>query len=845
MGSDDRPGQLSSLGPRHDNDHANITDIRILPTTNEILSTRYSYIPVYDPSKWHLQGIQGLLDRHFRLLREDNLGPVRDVVRTHLQGSSCTMGMYQDNSMSANEYKVQNLRVAFDMIDGFGLHIAVRQPIEVASRRTPAHREQWWIESQNIDWERLVCVISKGYVMFCVVSRATCRTLAQLNEKRDKSKKKRIRPADLKASDVDFMLNLRHSLGAGSIVVEFPTLLLASFKPMLCTLQHMSTHTQVPMGEYLVGSSGNLQDNSKVDEHIPPPTYATNTSFQFDLRPVIRDQTTLLYSAQNEPNVEELCARSDLDTGQAESLLNSLRRQLALIQGPPGTGKSYTGEAIIDVLLANKAKANLGPIICICQTNHALDQLLEHLYLRKNIKRVVRLGSQSKSDVIGGLTLQNIMDLQPMTEQEMMKRGRTSKKRRSAAKRVIEALAELETAEPQKSAEITRAIHDLNQTFETHVKAVDATWSERKVNILRGYDVIGVTTSGLARFREFVGQLKSKVVICEEAGEVLESHTLGALMPHTQHLILIGDHQQLRPTTNNWAFQVANPDGRIFSFDMSLFERLVKPLLLSDKRLPFDTLEVQRRMHPVISDLVRSTMYPKLQDAENVKRYPGLAGFKRRLFWFHHSKPEDGSNINRSNEFSFSNRFEIEVVKTVLSHLTRQNVYGDGEIAVLTPYAGQLRQLKIQLGTTYDISMNELDAAELERRNMMVKTGGYTGRRRIRVATVDNFQGEEASVVIISLVRSNAERRCGFLNQSNRINVLLSRAKHGMIIIGNAETYSLNDMWWEIIQMMQNNGNIGPSFELECPRHKDKTMLASSAQQFFVSGCDEECGKPL
>ena len=53
---------------------------------------------------------------------------------------------------------------------------------------------------------------------------------------------------------------------------------------------------------------------------------------------------------------------------------------------------------------------------------------------------------------------------------------------------------------------------------------------------------------------------------------------------------------------------------------------------------------------------------------------------------------------------------------------------------------------------------------------------------------MDNFQREEAKVIVISLVRSNDERKCGFLKTSNRINVLLSRARHGIYIIGNIYT---------------------------------------------------------
>ncbi len=58
----------------------------------------------------------------------------------------------------------------------------------------------------------------------------------------------------------------------------------------------------------------------------------------------------------------------------------------------------------------------------------------------------------------------------------------------------------------------------------------------------------------------------------------------------------------------------------------------------------------------------------------------------------------------------------------------------------------------------------------------------------VRIATIDNFQGEENQIIIVSLVRSNPKHIPGFLKVQNRVNVLLSRAKHAQYIIGNRET---------------------------------------------------------
>jgi hypothetical protein len=66
------------------------------------------------------------------------------------------------------------------------------------------------------------------------------------------------------------------------------------------------------------------------------------------------------------------------------------------------------------------------------------------------------------------------------------------------------------------------------------------------LKIMRKSSVIGMTTSGAATMRGLVQALAPRVVVVEEAAEVLEAHVLSALSPNTQHLIMIGDHKQLR-----------------------------------------------------------------------------------------------------------------------------------------------------------------------------------------------------------------------------------------------------------------------------------------------------------
>ena len=72
-------------------------------------------------------------------------------------------------------------------------------------------------------------------------------------------------------------------------------------------------------------------------------------------------------------------------------------------------------------------------------------------------------------------------------------------------------------------------------------------YSEIDARCLAQANIIGVTTSGMASHMDVLGKVNAKVIICEEAGEVLESHLLTALLPTIEHVILIGDHLQLRP----------------------------------------------------------------------------------------------------------------------------------------------------------------------------------------------------------------------------------------------------------------------------------------------------------
>ncbi|KAK4059287.1 hypothetical protein Trihar35433_11040 [Trichoderma harzianum] len=924
----DLPGRLSPGGPRHNNDHASIVNIKILPTYEEIMSPREEYLPVNDSSQWHIPGIRGRLDREFRLIREDTVGQLRDAVREafgRIRGTTGGIG-YQTNSNNLRTYTYDSATLVdmqFDANAGLDLVVQCDQPSSVLTLSS-GQRRDWWERSKRLQAGALVCIMDKtDSIMFCTVSESTMRNKDdkkhrfEKNPSDDEEPQEKAEPLTLSDHDMYLHVNLQlveaneddvtrvlhwsKSTGPSRhrYLVEFPGILLASFKHTLDALKQMSQQPKMPFVDLL--APDNVADT---EANLQPPLYARKAGFTFDIKCITHDNFEFLVSPQQRPSPKLVESRTALDLTQSAALLNTLSRELSLIQGPPGTGKSYSGEKIIKVLLANKGKTSIGPILCVCYTNHALDQLLEHL-LDDGIDKVIRIGSRSKSERLQALNLRMVAQNSDRTRsekstlweiqqslgdiehsmrdslrqlaasdspqairaflaqtfprhhgtlfgesedgweqvtrapREVLRRWLTGGSRDSFQCRDVKILKEIRLSTMNNAerqvlhrywlnsimAPIIRTITRLQEEHSELIERRNRVRSDVDLRCLNQANIIGVTTTGLAKNLALLRKLRCKVMLCEEAGEVLEAHILTALLPSIEHAILIGDHLQLRPQIQNYELQSTNPRGKQYSLDTSLFERLVEPPHLMDLRLPFSTLDTQRRMHPSISELVRSTLYPSLQDAENVMIYPKVAGMRERLFWLHHDHLEAGAASHDPLNTSHSNEFEVEMTVSLISHLVKQGEYSPDDIAVITPYLGQLHKLRRRMEHMFEICLNDRDLAELEEFDSKGPAAPSTVKAKrsskttllksVRAATVDNFQGEEAKVIIISLVRSNLQRKCGFLSTSNRINVLLSRAKHGMYIIGNSDTYYNVPMWQEVIDMLTTGGCLGTSLELQ------------------------------
>eukprot|EP01079_Euglenida_sp_SAG-EU17-18_P008872 gene8872-8039_t len=226
-------------------------------------------------------------------------------------------------------------------------------------------------------------------------------------------------------------------------------------------------------------------------------------------------------------------------------------------------------------------------------------------------------------------------------------------------------------------------------------------------DLCSGAKVIGLTTSGCAQHRGLLQALNAPVVICEEAGEVFESHLLCCLSPSTQHVILIGDHMQLRPKVSSYKLSVENRSSG-YAYDISTFERLVDYYHgLGERDSILSTLTVQRRMHPEISSLIRRTLYPALTDHASVGQHPAMRGLvPPHLWFFDHCMQECGGDSGEH-----SNEGEADLAVQLVRYFVKQG-YRSEEVALITPYVGQLLLLRRKLGAQHCV-LNERDRQDL------------------------------------------------------------------------------------------------------------------------------------
>ena len=113
---------------------------------------------------------------------------------------------------------------------------------------------------------------------------------------------------------------------------------------------------------------------------------------------------------------------------------------------------------------------------------------------------------------------------------------------------------------------------------------------------------------------------------------------------------------------------------------------------------------------------------------------------------------------------------------------------------------------------------------------------------------VDNYQGEENEIIVASLTRSNEEGNIGFMSSPERLNVLLSRARTGLVIIGDSETFLKSrggkEIWTKFFDMIKRLGYFYEGLPVQCEQHNDAKNVVKVPEGFTRLCPDGGCSEP-
>ena len=414
-------------------------------------------------------------------------------------------------------------------------------------------------------------------------------------------------------------------------------------------------------------------------------------------------------------------------------------------------------------------------------------------------------------------------------------------------------------------AELLAEIREINEELHTlHKEPMYEVLMDKQTRI------IGVTSTGASLNADMLATVKPGVVIGEEAGELLEAHLLAGTHKSVKHMILIGDHKQLRPKIENYELSVVSGNGH--DLNCSLFERLVHG------GLHHSTLLEQHRMHPEIAaPIMELSIYPGLTNYPQTETREKIRGIAMRICFIDHREPEHQNiNFKAQTDTSKSNLYEAELTAYICRYLIQQG-YKGSDITVLTTYLGQVIEINKQLNEILkmDVDINDRDIKDLTAGGMDVDVQNKNGQKRpdiagkktkmqnnlssdgtnrednrIRVSTVDNYQGEENKIVVVSLVRSNSDRQIGFLKEPERLTVLLSRAQCLQILIGNGECLrtaknAKGAEWWDrLLSFLEKQEQVVPGLPVKCASHDCSNMLGNRDDFENLApngGCILEC----
>jgi ATP-dependent RNA/DNA helicase IGHMBP2 len=464
---------------------------------------------------------------------------------------------------------------------------------------------------------------------------------------------------------------------------------------------------------------------------------------------------------------------ANLDDSQRDAVSFALdAAPVALIHGPPGTGKTT---AIVELI--RQATKRGERVLACAPSNVAVDNVVERL-ARAGV-RVVRLGHPARL----------LPSVREHSLDALVEAASDPKVYRDLRRDLQVLQRKLQNAR-DKAARLDartelRALRDEQRRME------DATIR----GILDMAEVVATTLTGAAD--PLVARRDHDLVVIDEAAQAIEAACWIALL-RGKRAVLAGDHCQLPPT-------VVSQEAAREGLGETLFERVTETLHGAERTR---MLTVQYRMNETIMRWASDAMYGgHLTAAALVKEHrlcdlPGVTT-TRETETVMLLIDTAGCGLEESvgdADGSKSNEGEARIVVQHVEALLEAGLR-PADIGVITPYNAQVQLLREALAAYRRVGEGALDAAEYE-------------NGRLEIDTVDGFQGREKEAIVLSLVRSNDEGNVGFLAESRRLNVAVTRARRHVAIVADSATLARDVFLAGLIEYAQTAGEYRSAWEM-------------------------------
>jgi predicted DNA helicase len=567
----------------------------------------------------------------------------------------------------------------------------------------------------------------------------------------------------------------------------------------------LRTHENIPFTLVL------RPDNDTYDREKKALSYFKEKSSPQLIQEIVLKQKS---SSATNFTISSYCSL-DLNPTQRQAVQSSFSSpNLFCIHGPAGTGKT---KVCTEILLQQLYAHPTSRILVTSASNEATDNLLntfKKVLPEKLHPLILRIGEDKTS--IHSLNYkikhsqdyqQKIISLQQQIDQltPLIETLRTERKQKEQHQRQLAleekelndefnhpspntdltALFERKDLIEKKIQQITTEMIDLRykiQTEEKNVYTLKEQINQNREDLKKSYltqkpIILFSTNNHSDVLRKF--KLHFDLLLIDEVTQSTEPSVLIPLS-QSEKLIMAGDHHQLPPTVflkNKNYDDDLDPEQeriRINSYQilsLSIFERLfnhVENIFLNQ----------QYRMNPLLIEFLNNTIYsqtPIICSDLVTKNHYTKSLFNTPLLFINHNYPEVKSYV--SEEFSpskaeYHNPAEVTIIHQLIKKYLDSGI-SPNDIGIISPYTAQVRELN----------------KTLESYNLSAKT-------------IDNFQGQEKKIIILSLVRSNntgtATQRLGFLVDERRFNVALTRFQYELIIIGNEQTLSSYTEYFDI-----------------------------------------------